>query len=357
MPKTTWENAKMPDMGDRERVTSIWDIARAAGVSHQTVSRVINGKPHVSKATRERVLSTIEELGGYTPSHTARALGGGTARTLTVLTVDTALYGCAAALRGIEEAARAAGFTVAISMLEPEAARTVLDIEARLGNPRTPAIVIAFEAAGVRALDALTTDVPVVGMIERPEAAAQAAHPARVWIDDRAAAARATRHLLGMGHDTVHYLALPSSTAQLGQRGEGWRDALREAGRPLPDPVGCEWTPRGGYVAARQLLTDPSVTAVLCGNDDIALGVLRAARELGRAVPDSLSVVGFDDAPHSAYIAPTLTTVRMDFEGLGRAAFGRLHALLEPDTAPAAALWDEPELIVRESTGPAPRST
>ncbi|WP_031520353.1 LacI family DNA-binding transcriptional regulator [Streptomyces sp. NRRL F-5123] len=345
----------MSTMPEGGRVTSIWDIARIAGVSHQTVSRVINGKPHVKASTRDLVLRTIDEL-GFTPSKTARALAGGSARTVTVLAVDTALYGCSATLRGIEEAARGAGFSVAISVLERDAARSVQDVESRLGNPRTPAIVIAFEAAGARAFQALDANLPAVGVVERPDdgEAVCVADPARVWIDDRLAAAHATRHLLGMGHRTVHYLALPSSTAHVGQRALGRQDALEEAGRPVPEPVACGWTPRDGYLAARSLLADRSVTAVLCGNDDIALGVLRAAREHRRPVPDSVSVVGFDDAPHAAYLAPTLTTVRLDFEGLGRAAFARLHALLEPEAAPLGGAWDEPELIVRESSGPAP---
>jgi DNA-binding LacI/PurR family transcriptional regulator len=343
-------------MPERERVTSIWEIARRAGVSHQTVSRVINGKPHVKASTRELVLRTIDEL-GFTPSKAAQALAGGPVRSVTVLTVDTALYGCAAALRGIEEAARAAGFSVGISVLEPDAARNAQDVAARLGTPAGAAIVIAFEAAGARALEAMDPEVTVVGLVERPdgEAAVAAGSPTRVWIDDRDAAAHATRYLLGLGHETVHYLALPSPTRKLGQRGLGWRETLAAAGRKVPEAVGCGWTPRAGYLAARELLRDRSVTAILCGNDDIALGVLRAAREAGRPVPESLSVIGFDDAPQSAYVAPTLTTVRLDFEGLGRAAFGRLHALLEPENAPAPGLWDEPELIVRESSGPPSR--
>jgi DNA-binding LacI/PurR family transcriptional regulator len=271
-----------------------------------------------------------------------------------VLTADTALYGCAAALRGIEEAARAAGFTVAISVLEPDSARSRQDVSDRLGDPGRAAIVIAFEAAGVRALAALPPDYPVVGLIERPgdTADTRAASRSKVWIDDRGAAGRATRYLLGLGHDTVHYLSIPSSTTDQTQRAQGWRDALREADVPVPEQFDAGWTPRSGYLAASRLLADPAVTAILCGNDDVALGVLRAAREAGRRVPRELSVVGFDDAPQSAYLSPALTTVRLDFEGLGRAGFGLLHRLLDPETAPEPGLWNEPELIVRESSGP-----
>lgn len=110
--------------------------------------------------------------------------------------------------------------------------------------------------------------------------------------------------------------------------------------------------PASGYLAARRLLVDPSATAVLCGNDDVALGVLRAAREAGHRVPQELSVVGFDDAPQSVYLSPALTAVRLDFEGLGRAGFRLLHRLLDAQAAPEPGLWDELELIVRESSGP-----
>ena len=193
-----------------------------------------------------------------------------------------------------------------------------------------------------------------MGLIERPGETTNpaAASHATVWIDDRGAAGRATRYLLRLGHETVHYLSIPSSTTHQTQRAQGWRDALREAGRTVPEQLDAGWTPRSGYLAARRLPVDPTVTAVLCGNDDVALGVLRAAREAGRRVPQELSVVGFDDAPQSAYLNPALTTVRLDFEGLGRGGFRLLHRLLDAQAAPERGLWDEPELIVRESSGP-----
>ena len=340
-----------PERG--QSATSIWEVARAAGVSHQTVSRVINGKPHVKAETRALVLATIEEL-GFTPNKAAQALAGGPVRAVTVLTTKTAEYGYAAALRGIEEAARTAGFTVGISVLDQDAATNSQDVIERLSAGRA-AIVIAFEAAGVRAFDALPQGLPVVGIVERPAAGSLPGGRPQVWIDDREAASRATRHLLGLGHKTVHYLSIPSSTQKLSQRTRGWRDALTAAGRPVPHQHAADWTPRSGYLAARQLVADPSVTAILAGNDDLAIGVLRAAREAGRDVPGDLSVIGFDDAPQSAYLAPALTTVRLDFEGLGRASFGMLHNLLEPDEVQPTVAWDEPELILRESSGPVPR--
>lgn len=337
---------------DRQRSVSIWDVAKAAGVSHQTVSRVVNGRPRVAKATRDRVLEVIDEL-GYKPNRLARALAGGTVRSVTVLTSDTTLYGASLALRGIEEAARAADFAVSVSVLDENSPLTPDDVAGRLARPGEPVLVIAFNASGERAWRALSAEFPAAAVVERPQDGLVGGRP-EAWLDDRAAAAQATRYLLGLGHRTVHYMTIPSSTARVGQRAEGWRDALSDTGHPVPEPLEGGWSPRSGYLAARSVVADPQVTAILCGNDDLALGVLRAAREAGRDVPGDLSVMGFDDAPYAAYTHPTLTTVRLDFEGLGRGAFGMLHRLLDPDNAPAPPLWAEPELIVRESTGPAP---
>ncbi|GAA3263485.1 LacI family DNA-binding transcriptional regulator [Nonomuraea helvata] len=335
------------------RSASIWDVARVAGVSQQTVSRVINGKGRVSAETRAKVLRVIEEL-GYRPNKLARMLAGGPVRSVTVLTSDTSLYGAAATLRGMEEAARTAGFSVGISVLEPGSGQR--DVAERLNRPGEAVMVIAYDDAGVRALASLPPDVPMAAAVER-RPGAEAPDPWQVWLDDRAAAAHATRYLLSLGHRTVHYVAIPSSTSDLPQRTQGWADALRAAGRPLPEPLHGGWSPRSGYLAVRPLAADPSVTAILCGNDDLALGVMRAAREAGRHIPGDLSVVGFDDSPPAAYLNPSLTTVRLDFEGLGRACFGLLHRRLDPQNAPAVPAWSEPELIVRESSAPAPGST
>ncbi|MCQ8186744.1 LacI family DNA-binding transcriptional regulator [Streptomyces rugosispiralis] len=338
-----------PDSAGAPTVT-IRDVARVAGVSYQTVSRVINGHASVADATRRRVEDAIDSL-GFRPNRAARELAGKAARSLTVLTSDTSLYGAASTLRGIEEAARTACFAVAVTVLDRHAVPDRDELRTRLARPGEPVVVIAFDAPGVHALRLLPADTPVVAAIERPSDGEAVSTRSQAWLDDRIAAARATRHLLGLGHRTVHYLALPSSTAQVAQRTLGWLDGLRAAGAPEPPEVEGGWTPRTGYLAARELVANPSVTAVLCGNDDVAAGVMRAAREAGRHIPGDLSVAGFDDVPLAAFLAPALTTVRLDFEGLGRTCFGLLHRLLDP-SAPAPDPCDEPALVVRESTGP-----
>ena len=192
----------------------------------------------------------------------------------------------------------------------------------------------------------------MAAMVETPEADEGSGKP-WVWVDDRKAALEATRYLLGLGHRTVHYLAIPSSTRPARGRRDGGRPC-EEAGAAVPDPVQCDWTPRSGYQAGLALAADPEVTAVLCGNDDLAIGVMRAMHEAGRAIPGEVSVVGFDDTPISKFLTPPLTTVRLDFAELGRACFALLQALLERGRGTPTPTRPEPELIIRESAGPPP---
>jgi DNA-binding LacI/PurR family transcriptional regulator len=343
-----------PTSGNGRRPASILDVAAAAGVSYQTVSRVINGHPSVRPATRELVLAAIEEL-GFRPNRAARVLRGANARSVTVLTPNTSLYGYQAALQGIEEAARAAGFSVGVRVVDSEQPTEVAAAVTRAIEPGGSLIVIAYDRAGTLALDAVPPEVPMAAMVETP-AVVPAPDKPWVWLDDRRAAAEATRYLLSLGHRTVHYLAIPSST-HTSQRQAGWRQALEESGAPVPAPVPCGWTPRSGYQTGQRLAANPEVTAVLCGNDDIALGVMRAVHAAGLSIPGDVSVVGFDDTPVAEFLTPPLTTVRLDFADLGRACFALLRSLLEPTAMSQAtgelhAQRPQPELIIRESAGP-----
>jgi DNA-binding LacI/PurR family transcriptional regulator len=312
-----------------------------------TVSRVINEHPAVKEATRSRVQYAIREL-GFRPNRAARALAASTDPSVTVLTSNTTLYGRAALLQGIEEAARAVGMTVEIAIID--SARPA-DVQATIDRTCAPnaggVIVIAYDLAGVRALRAVPAGIPLAAAVEITNT-----HDARriptVTFDDQVAAQDATSYLLELGHRTVHYLAVPSSTS-IGARLRGWRGALQAAGAAVPEVVEAGWSAESGYRAALALAADPSVTAVLCGNDDVALGTLHAMREAGRSVPEDVSVIGFDDVPQSAYYAPPLTTVRLDFVGLGRDCVTLLRHTLDP-AASASLVAAVPELVVRAST-------
>jgi DNA-binding LacI/PurR family transcriptional regulator len=331
---------------------SIRDVARTAGVSAMTVSRVVNGHPGVSEPTRRRVLGAISEL-RYRPSRAARDLSLGRSRSVTVVTSDITLYGRAALLRGVEQAAGSDGYHVEIGMLESAQPAAVAAAVGRSCAPTVGGvIVIAFDLAGTRALGAIPAGVPVVAAVEANDATSRRRYPS-VALDDQTAAFDATRYLLTLGHRTVHYVSIPSST-RASARARGWRSALRQAGAEAPRPAAAGWTPRSGYDAGRALAADPAVTAVLCGNDDLALGVLHALREAGRAVPGEVSVVGFDDVPSTPFYPPPLTTVRLDFVGLGRDCFALLRHAIDPHRPPPVPTAATPELVIRHTTGPPP---
>ena len=330
---------------------SIFDVANRAGVSHQTVSRVINDSPLVADATRAKVKAVIDEL-GYRPNRSARTLAGGVVRSVTVLTTDTSLYGTAETLRGIEDAARAADFTILISVLDPDETYTEADILGRLPHDGAPAIVIAHDETTTKAMQALQRKQSGSTVATGGErlGVEQDAADWLVSLDDRTIAARATRYLLSMGHNTVHYLAIPSKA----NRQAGWAEALAEAGLEAPAVVHSGWTIGAASEAVTELVADPEVTAILCGNDDLAFGVLHAAHRAGRSVPGDLSLIGFDDSPLAAYHVPPLTTVDLDFRGVGRGAFELLRQKLEGGAHPRPT-WRSPELIVRETSGPPPQ--
>jgi len=333
------------------RPVSIRDVAAAASVSYQTVSRVINNHPNVRESTRATVLAAIAEL-GFRPNRAARSLAGGPVHAVTVLTSDTTRFGYAATLQGIEEAARASGFAMGIRVLEPGGPELIADAVERAVEPATALVVIAYDSAGTQALAAVPPAVPVAAAVETPAGGETDGRP-WVWLDDRRAAHEATAYLLGLGHQTVHYVAIPAST-DASQRMAGWRSALAAAGVVAPDPLASGWTPQAGYEAGRRLAADPSVTAVLCGNDDLAVGVMRAMSEAERDIPGSVSVVGFDDTPNSAFLSPALTTVRLDWVALGRACFSLLHSLVNPDTPAPPSPPLQPELVIRESSSAPP---
>jgi DNA-binding LacI/PurR family transcriptional regulator len=344
------------------------DVARLAGVSHQTVSRVVNGSPHVSEPTRAKVLAAMEEL-GYRRNGVARALARRRSGTLGVITFDTVRYGPVSTLYSIEQAASSVGLGVSIAVAERVDSDEVVRALARLQEQSVEGILaIAPQRDAVDALSAELRGRPAVlvggvhgGGAGRFAAADELAHPGQpaVGIDQRGGAAAATRHLLDLGHRTVHHLAGPRGWLDAEWRTEGWRATLAAAERPEPDTVAGDWSAGSGYRAMRRMLAaHPDLTAVFAANDPMALGALRALDEAGRRVPEDVSVVGFDDVPEAEYFRPPLTTVRQLFTEAGRRAVEMLLDMLRPEDSGALLLPREPapvvptELVVRRSTGP-----
>jgi DNA-binding LacI/PurR family transcriptional regulator len=171
-------------------------------------------------------------------------------------------------------------------------------------------------------------------------------------VDQRGGAIRATRHLLSLGHETVWHLSGPANWIDARGRVEGWRSVLEAEGRPVPAvPVG-DWSAHSGYQLGKRLAIDPSVTAIFVANDQMTLGVLRALREAGVRTPQDVAVVGFDDIPESEFFAPPLTTVRQDFEAVGKQGIALLLDLIEGRPPAASRIAIEPQLVVRASTFP-----
>jgi DNA-binding LacI/PurR family transcriptional regulator len=325
------------------------DVAIAAGVSHMTVSRVLNGTARVSPATRAKVEAALRTL-GYRPNAAARALATGRSGQLSVVFFDTTLFGPASALFAIEQAARREGYSVSIVSLPHIDPDTIRDAVATLRSQAVDGtIIVAPHTSAAAAMREVPADLPAVVVGGVPTAGLPL-----VAIDQETGARLATEHLLALGHRTVWHVAGPGNWADAKARARGWRKALQRAGVPAPPPLVGDWSARSGYEAGTRLAADPDVTAVFAANDHMALGVLRALALAGRQVPQDVSVVGFDDVPESPYYPPALTTVRQDFDAVGVQAVAALLARIG-GTEPATRELLVPELVVRESTA-RPRS-
>lgn len=342
---TVGEHPERPERPGRP--ATIADVAARAGVSVPTVSRVLTGAAKVSTPKREAVERAIEEL-RYRPSAAARALVSRRPQVIGILAGDTSRYGYATTIQGVEEAARAAGYTVMITVVEGADDDTVDSaVRATLGQPLAGIVVLKFDPPGVAALERLPGDIPIVALSGTRDASV-----AQAVLDEARAAEELTAYLLGLGHRTVHHARVPPSRREDG-RTLGWRRALRAAGAEIPEPHDVTWDPRSGVAVGRELGADPAVTAVFCGNDETAMGVIRGLTEAGRRVPEDVSVAGFDDHPLAELWSPPLTTVDQDFVELGRRGIHLLLAQLD-GTSTRRYSSERPRLIVRESTGPAP---
>ncbi|MFK4761628.1 LacI family DNA-binding transcriptional regulator [Microbacterium sp. ZW T5_45] len=330
------------------KVATITDVAERAGVSVPTVSRVLTGAAKVSAAKREAVEAAILEL-NYRPSGAARVLASRRPMVISVIAGDTSRYGYAEAIRGVEEAARAGGYTVMITVVESTDAEEVeRAIDAALSQPLAGVVVLKFDPPGVVALQRIPPELPVVALSGIRDTSVPQA-----LLDETRAAEEVTDFLLSLGHRTVHHVRVPPSRKEDG-RTTGWRRALRRAGAEIPEPFDASWEARSGIAIGEALAADADVTAVFCGNDEIAMGVIRGIVIAGKSVPADISVIGFDDHPLAELWSPPLTTVRQDFAGMGRRGFDLLLAEIEGREGRRLSS-ERPRLVVRESTAPPSR--
>lgn len=333
----------------RRRRVSMADVAAAAGVSAQTVSRVSNRHPSVTDATRQRVLAAMKTL-GYRPNAAARALKSGSFHTIGVVMFDVVSTGNNNMLASVNDAVSERGYTTSLLTPRSRTKASLASAFARLdelsvdgavlmleASPEDPAFIVP-EYDNLVILDSTLADRRAV-----------------VDADQEGAARLAVEHLLGLGHATVHHVAGPVSSYSAQRRRQGWRAAVAAAGRRVVPEAQGDWTPASGYAAGLTLLRDPSCTAVFSANDEMAVGLMRAAAELGRRVPEDVSVVGVDDIALVSYLPVPLTTVRQDFAEMGRVAVERLMRIISTGKPDPGAHLVDCELVVRASTAP-PRS-
>jgi DNA-binding LacI/PurR family transcriptional regulator len=319
------------------------DVARLAGVSHQTVSRVINGSASIRPATKARVERAIEEL-GYRPNTAARALVTRRSGIIGIVGSNSALYGPSTIQRSVQEAARAAGYfssLVPLAEVTPSELRGALD---HLARQSVEAIVmIAAQEDALAVVHSTDAGVPLI-VVEGD----LSGRGLSVGVDQITGARQATQHLVDLGHHAVDHVAGPMTYTEAKGRRTGYEAAMRDAGLIPGELWEGDWTPASGYQIGRTLARGGRTTAVFVANDQMAIGVLHAFAEAGVRVPDDISIVGFDDIPEAGYLNPALTTVRQDFQAIGQRAIDLVTATLEG--APVSVPLLPTELIIRDST-------
>lgn len=325
---------------------TVRDVARHAGVSYQTVSRVINNDVHVSAATRERVMGSISEL-GFRPNRAAQIM-----QTERSHTIEAVIFyrGFNRFLFEMAHTAHVLGYHFSISAISENEFISSLEsassrfVDGLLLIPLNP-LDISYQD-----LQRLTDGIPLVQI-----GAPLGANIPSVIYAQALGTRLATQHLIDLGHRQIAEISGPLLNYDGRDRHSGWLDTLHENGLKAGRSIEGDWTLEGGYQAMHQLLDGGTdFTAVVIGNDSMALGANTALRERGCRIPDDVSIVGFDDIPEAAHFVPPLTTVRQDFNLLGKVAVEYLVRLIEQPDTPIQQTVLHPRLIVRGSTAARP---
>ncbi|MBE0411533.1 MAG: LacI family DNA-binding transcriptional regulator [Anaerolineales bacterium] len=338
-----------------EEMVTILDVAQAAGVSTQTVSRVLNDRPDVSAETRERVQQIIETL-GYSPNVFARNLSRGRSNIIGVIGYGLSYFGPSRVLTGIEAKLYELGFSLTLNLIDLFDPLQVESILYDLLSRRVEGIIWAVPAID-QYFDWLAEkfskmQTPVIYINKGPTDSDFVSA-----MDNKLGGRLATTHLMEQGYRRIGIITGPSRWWEAQERLAGWREVVTEAGYSNIDNLIVEgdWNPPSGDAGLQSLVDqDPEIDAVFISNDQMALGAMQASRHLGLRIPDDLGIVGFDDIPEAAYFYPPLTTIRQDPRALGAMAVEWINAIvkarqtgvdLEPDIS-----WSQPRLVVRKSS-------
>ena len=319
------------------------DVAKLIGVSQQTVSRVANGANYVSEATRSRVLQAMQQL-GYYPNSAARALVTSRSHNIGVIGIESTLYGPATLLLGIEGAADLAGYRVTVTHLRDLSRAAIEEACRRYADQSTDGIIM-IEPVHSASKIFLSLGMPVVALGRSSTRGIPS-----VSNDNAGDAHKVVQYLLSLGHDTVWHIAGPANWSAANDRIKGWRTALEQAGRPIPQHLRGDWTPRSGYELGLQLANRRELSAIFVANDQMAVGVLNALAASGRRVPGEVSVAGFDDSPEAEFLLPPLTTMRQDFELVANTALSMLVDIIDGRPLSKRHVAVPGSLMIRNST-------
>ncbi|MBI3176119.1 MAG: LacI family DNA-binding transcriptional regulator [Chloroflexi bacterium] len=325
---------------------TIRDVARQAGVSHQTVSRVINGSADVLPETRALVEAAIEQM-GYRPSAIARSMARGQTHTLACISPNLTDFTFASVIEGAEMEARQHDyFMLSSSAADPQAFRALVD--ELVGHSRVDGLIVINPYADER-FEYIPQNFPLVFVGAR----SHDSNISSVSLDDEKVAYEATRHLLSQGHTRIALVTGPMEEDCSQDRAEGYARALHEAGLPVDKSMIVEgdWTATSGQDALLSFAEQGRVpSAVFAQNDRMAMGVMHAARDMNIHVPNQLAVIGVDDMPLASYFDPPLTTMRQDIPRIGQEAARMLVDILQGRNSTPRQLKLTAQLVVRQST-------
>ncbi|MBK6792122.1 MAG: LacI family DNA-binding transcriptional regulator [Anaerolineales bacterium] len=325
---------------------TIRDVARQAGVSHQTVSRVINGSEEVLPETRAVVEAAIEQL-GYRPSAIARSMARGSTHTLAIISPNLTDYTFASVIEGAEVEARQHNYFVLSSSASDVQAFQGL-VDELVGHRRVDGLIVINPYADER-YEFLPKDFPVVFVGAR----SHDENVCSISLDDQKVAYEATQHLISLSHKRIALVTGPMEEDCSQDRLEGFQRALKESGISFDQSLVFEgdWSASSGSEALMDFVRKGNLpTAVFAQNDRMAMGVMRAARDANLKVPDQLSVIGVDDMPLSSYFDPPLTTMRQDMPLIGQEAIRKLIDIIQNKTVEQTVLKLPAQLVVRQST-------
>lgn len=329
------------------KAPTIYDVARRAGVSHQTVTRYLQGYAGMRPETRDRVEAALKEL-DYRPNTAARLLRSRKTNRIGVLADRIGERGPSRVLAGAGAVAQGRGYVLDIVTTDGSSAGSVASSLATLIGHQVAGILATAHTQVV--LDELERQATTTPLLVSPRAEDPEGRPATNELAGRCMA----EHLLGLGHRRVGYVSGPDLWLAARGRTSGFAQRIREGGGEVVWVREGDWSPASGHAAWQGLDdTERKVTAVGVADDSMAIGLLAAMLDGGVDVPGSVSVIGTDDLPEARYVRPSLSTVVLDFEDEGRFLIERLLEQIEP-SALIAAEPQPPRLIARASTGPAP---